>query len=163
MHSWYLAAIFYTYHQTPNVGRTLIGNKIVDHSDVVGAAPVTGIILCMRPANGRWRYIVTPSLIGWAHTQNAPCCQCSNYIFHSRINTWLHGLGKDKYEKRREIFKVWDLVRLIFEVWREYWKKRPHRDIRCLGLFLPAWLSPCLKNCVENRCWIKAFFLVTFH
>ena len=29
-------------------------------------------ILCMRPANERWRYSVTPSLIGWAHTQNDP-------------------------------------------------------------------------------------------
>ena len=33
----------------------------------------TGIILCMRSANGRWRYIVTLSLIGWAHKQNDPC------------------------------------------------------------------------------------------
>ena len=24
----------------------------------------------MRPANERWRYSGTPSLIGWAHTQN---------------------------------------------------------------------------------------------
>ena len=32
-----------------------------------------GTILCMHPANERWRYIVTPSLIGWAHTQNGPC------------------------------------------------------------------------------------------
>ena len=30
----------------------------------------SGIILRMRPANERWRYSVTPSLIGWAHTQN---------------------------------------------------------------------------------------------
>ena len=28
------------YRQTSNIRRTLIGNKIVDHSDVVGAAPV---------------------------------------------------------------------------------------------------------------------------
>ena len=27
-----------------------------------------GIILCMRPANERWRYIVTSFLIDWAHT-----------------------------------------------------------------------------------------------
>ena len=27
----------------------------------------------MCPANERWRYIVTPSLIGWAHTQDDPC------------------------------------------------------------------------------------------
>ena len=32
-----------------------------------------GIILCMRPANGRWRYNVTSSVSGWAHTQNDPC------------------------------------------------------------------------------------------
>ena len=31
------------------------------------------IILCMHPANERWCYTVTPSLIGWAHTQNDPC------------------------------------------------------------------------------------------
>ena len=33
---------------------------------------IVGIILCMRPSNERWRYSVTPSLIGWAHTQNDP-------------------------------------------------------------------------------------------
>ena len=27
----------------------------------------------MCPANERWRYSVTPSLIGWVHTQNDPC------------------------------------------------------------------------------------------
>ena len=32
----------------------------------------TGIILCMRPANERRRYIVTSSLIGWAPTYNDP-------------------------------------------------------------------------------------------
>ena len=31
------------------------------------------IILCVHPANERWRYIVTSSLIGWVHTQNDPC------------------------------------------------------------------------------------------
>ena len=28
------------YHKTSNISRTLVGNKIVDNSDVVGAAPV---------------------------------------------------------------------------------------------------------------------------
>ena len=31
-----------------------------------------GIILCIHPANVRWRYIVASSLIGWVHTQNHP-------------------------------------------------------------------------------------------
>ena len=33
----------------------------------------TEIILCMLPADERRRYIVTSSLIGWAHTQNDAC------------------------------------------------------------------------------------------
>ena len=32
----------------------------------------TGIILCMRPDNERWRYAVTRSLIDWTYTQNNP-------------------------------------------------------------------------------------------
>ena len=32
-----------------------------------------GIILCMRPANERWRYDVMSSPTGWSHTQNYPC------------------------------------------------------------------------------------------
>ena len=28
------------YRQTSNIGRTLVGNSIVDHSDVFGASPV---------------------------------------------------------------------------------------------------------------------------
>ena len=35
--------------------------------------PFAGIILWMCPANERWCYIVTSSLIGWVHTQNYPC------------------------------------------------------------------------------------------
>ena len=31
------------------------------------------INLCIHPANERWRYSVTPSLIGWTHIQNDPC------------------------------------------------------------------------------------------
>ena len=33
---------------------------------------ISGIILCMRPANERRRYNVTSSPIGWAHSQNDP-------------------------------------------------------------------------------------------
>ena len=30
--------IYINYHQTSNISHTLVGNKIVDHSDVVGAS-----------------------------------------------------------------------------------------------------------------------------
>ena len=32
---------FSPYHQTPSISHTLVGNKLVDHSDVVGAALVS--------------------------------------------------------------------------------------------------------------------------
>ena len=39
-----------------------------------------GIILYMHPANERWIYSVTPSLIAWAHTQNDHCsCACMHW------------------------------------------------------------------------------------
>ena len=34
------ATMSFTYHQVSNISGTLEGNKIVDHSDVVGASPV---------------------------------------------------------------------------------------------------------------------------
>ena len=41
--------------------------------------PFAGIIFCMRPANERWRYIVTSSHIGCAHTQNDQCLWMSGH------------------------------------------------------------------------------------
>ena len=35
----------------------------------------TAMILCMHPVNERWRYNVTESLIGWAHTDDDPWSQ----------------------------------------------------------------------------------------
>ena len=48
--------------------------------------PVAGIILCMHPANGRRRYNVTSSLIGWAHTQNDPCCGIIKMLYRQYID-----------------------------------------------------------------------------
>ena len=38
MHNIY--SVNMVYRKTSNIRRTLVGNKIVDHSDVVGAPPV---------------------------------------------------------------------------------------------------------------------------
>ena len=51
--------------------------------------PKAGIIVWMRPANGRRRYDVTSSLTGWAHSQNDPC-QGSNWRQYAII-----GLNND--------------------------------------------------------------------
>ena len=37
---WYASQTDYNYCKTSNISRTLVGNKIVDNSDVVGASPV---------------------------------------------------------------------------------------------------------------------------
>ena len=36
----YLSSEYEIYRKVSNISRTLVGNKIVDHSDVVGASPV---------------------------------------------------------------------------------------------------------------------------
>ena len=38
--AWHQTGDTYHYRQFSNIRRTLVGNKIVDHSDVVGATPV---------------------------------------------------------------------------------------------------------------------------
>ena len=48
---------------------------------------VSGIILCMGPANGRWRYNVTSYLIGWAHTQTDSCSL--HGIFQGMCHYWV--------------------------------------------------------------------------
>ena len=81
-----------TYHQTYDISRIPLGNKIVDHSDVVGAAP----------------------------TGDAPTTSTNN-IFILDLAHCFNEVGKDSYKTRRGIFKFWDLVGLISEVlWYHY-------------------------------------------
>ena len=43
---------------------------------------ISAVSLCMGSANEKRRYIVTSSLIGWAHTQNNPCIYISYDRWH---------------------------------------------------------------------------------
>ena len=79
------------YRKTSNISRTLVGNKIVDNSDVVGAAPTSWSIACRR---------------------------CSNYIFILNLTPGFNGLSEDNCKRIQETFKFWDLVWLILEVLR---------------------------------------------
>ena len=47
-----------------------MGNGYKQYTAQAESCYNTGIILGMGSANGRQHYIVTSSLIGWAHTQN---------------------------------------------------------------------------------------------
>ena len=72
--------VCFYYRKVSNIRRTLVGNKIVDHSVVVGALPV-----------------------GAAPTTSS--------FWHK------HMASMDWTKRRRWIFKCWDLVQLILEVW----------------------------------------------
>ena len=52
-----------------------------DHELYLKSSPTSPseIILCMRPANERWPYNVTLSLIGWVHSQNDSCNLMANH------------------------------------------------------------------------------------
>ena len=78
------------------------------HLGITNSAAHSGIILCICPANERWRYIVMSPLIGWAHTQNDPCTFvvtltsiCSNFDVNNGkphqgvpLSTWLTDWGR---------------------------------------------------------------------
>ena len=50
------------------------------HCDSFETKMMAVIILCVHPANERWRYNVTSSLIGWGRIQNYPCDSILNFI-----------------------------------------------------------------------------------
>ena len=63
-------------------------------------SPITstsGIILCMRPANERWLYSVTPCLTGWTPTQNESRIIVSTMYTASEI----HGVYRQVSNIRR--------------------------------------------------------------
>ena len=72
--------------------------------------PVSGIIMCMCPANERWRYIVMP--IGLAHTctQNDPCVskQPPDDDMGGLEHSCLCGIGEKKQQGKSEGFESCD-------------------------------------------------------
>ena len=54
---------------------------------------LTELILGLRPANERWRYKVTPSLIGLTQTPNQPCVQYAGVCGIAIHNTHVADVG----------------------------------------------------------------------
>ena len=104
-----------TYPQTSDVRRTLIGNTIVDHSDVAGISPV-GVAPTTSPFS----------------TWHLASIECTNTTARRDEKHWSYGLGasyirglavrwyflshKHNYETRS--IEVVGLVPLMLEVWR---------------------------------------------
>ena len=62
---------------------------------------ISGIVLCMGSANERRRYIVTSSLIGWAHTQNDP----GEYMYSSTL--FALSISPPWWRHQMETFSAW--------------------------------------------------------
>ena len=79
---WLIIQFWWTFHNEKH------WHTFISYVALYGSPfPITiyaGIILCMHPANDRWHYIITSSLIGWAHSQNYPCSS-QDYSFHSDL------------------------------------------------------------------------------
>ena len=86
----------------------------------------------------------------------------SNYIFILDLTPGFNGLGKDKYKTRRYPFKLWDLIRLILEIWRYL----PHKS-SSLDAFTSAVAIPDEVNCSwlhqSHHCVIGIPMLVRHH
>ena len=99
---------YYTkYCQTSNIKRTIVSSKIVDHSDVVGAAPTgdaptTSEWYCLL-----WCILYHSDVVGASPVGAAP----TTSSFFTKTPGF-NGLGGDNCKTRWEIFKCWDLVTL---------------------------------------------------
>ena len=62
-----------------------------------------GIMLCMHPADGGWRYIVTSSPVGWVHAQSDPykasaVCDKGLILYSTKYHVHLRVQGEQLYE-----------------------------------------------------------------
>ena len=82
---WNRSLFFYMWNGRPVSGLSFVNDGIL----VCATQHMTGLILDLHPANERRRYKVTPSLIGWAQTQNqsyrhaSMMCHASRWVNHS--------------------------------------------------------------------------------
>ena len=88
----------------------------------------TGLNLSLRPANERRHYKVTPSLIGWAQTQNQPCS-------HVCIRRKLLPREKGCFIPVKQLILLWPFSGYLNLV--------PYLPLQCL--YWPA-LHPCVMS-----------------
>ena len=92
----------------------------------------TGIILCMRPANGSRRYNVTSSFIGWANSQNDPCVWSDFWLFILFLSVWsLYGYSF----LTLLMWKPSQIARFIGPTWGPPGSSRPQ-----MGPMLTPWI-----------------------
>ena len=145
------------YHQTSNISRTLLGNKIVDHSKVVGAWPdIRGLTAAMKiweknhlnptksmmqqKLNKTSTHLMEYALKGTCHFAEAGGCQSHNISISLSLNLhWLYNRSRTFFT-RTHSWKTLTNTLMLFNitmsqrcaVLRSCW----HRITFCLSLFL---------------------------
>ena len=115
---------------------------------------IAGIIFCMHPANERWRYIVTSSLIGWAHRQNNPCIvMMSSWKTHPRLAYNIYGLCNTMASNVSTLITCFIWIRID---WFPFIPPSPVHQITC-NLSIKLWLMDLLTS---NACLRQSDFCV---
>ena len=96
----------FRYRQISNIRRTLVGNIIVDHADVIGASPVIA-----APTTFYCRFNTWFQWIGQRQQQNGTRCFGTSPVitapttFYCRLNTWLQWIWQRRQQYRtRDIY-----------------------------------------------------------
>ena len=117
----------------------------------------SGIILCMRPANERRRYMVMSSLIGWVQTQNDSWNIIPNIAKYfaglqaSSQQCWKEAHDDVKWKPFPRYWPfVWGIHKWVGKQWWGWWFETPlcplwrHYDERSAShWFLCYWLACC--------------------
>ena len=80
------------------------------------------------------------------------CWRCSWLHLHHRLNTWLqYRLHNDNRKARRETFNLWDLMRLVLEIWV---------NIGSGNGLLPEGSKPLPEPMLTDRQWSPVTFIL---
>ena len=71
-----------------------------------------------RQTSNIGRTLVVINFLSLRCSWSIACRRCSNYIFILDFTPGFNRLGKNNCKARRETFQLWDLVRLILDIWR---------------------------------------------
>ena len=121
---------------------------------------LAGIILCRCPANERWRYNVTSSPIGWAHTQKDPCTGdkligrvCSPM---GVVRNWTHW-GRDEIDAilQTPFSNEFSWMKMFWFRLKFHWSLFPMIQLRRQTTMLVSCSQCFWKDCI---CFIPVYF-----
>ena len=88
------------------------------------------------------------------------CRRCSNYSFILDLTPGFNGLGKGNCTTGGESFKLWDLVRLILEVW-QYMSLKKEIHVKPYGVSLIWIMNINIHWWCNYLLWVFAFLCCT--